>query len=425
MPALWAFLLFSGGVWLWGKVGGWSFLSLCLLPLSVWRPKFLYGGFLVLGVLAAFLASRKFPDRLKVQGRRVLLLEPLDTARARVVGLWEDGRAFRASGIVFTRGRWLSPRERYWVAGFVKGDTVFYRRWVRAERFGFLRPAREYIRKVVERGAPSPEAEGLALAFLLGDRSRIPPEVKAAFRETGMMHLLAISGLHIGVLFGAFALLLAWLGKGRALAGALALTWVYALVAGANPPVIRASLAATAFVLAYLSGRGAEPLNALGAAGLLSLAINPAWLHSLSFQMSYLATAGILLHARVPAKGKVKPLAQGLAATAGAQLWVLPLLLNNFGAFSGWVFLLNFVAVPILAAALGAWVLALIAGAVPPLSLAYGKAAGELTHLMACLVQGAADLAPLRFSAPFPDWLVPFWYGALAVLGALQRKVRW
>ncbi len=425
MPGLWAFLLFSLGIWLWGKLGAWSLLGLGLPLLAFRWPRALYGGFLGLGALAAFLSARPFPDRFNAPGRRIILLEPLDTARARVLGLWEDGEFIRSSGTLTLRGRWLSPRERYWVAGFAKADTLFFRRWARVERFEALKPLRNWVRRAVERGSPSPEAEGLALAFLLGDRSRIPRELKRAFRETGMMHLLAISGLHVGILFGVFALLLSWLGKGRAFAASLGLVWAYALLAGANPPVLRASVAATAFVAAYLSGREFEPLNALGVAGLLCLALNPSWLKSLSFQMSFLATAGILLHARFRwGPHRLRAFVGALLATAGAQAWVLPILLNAFGSFSWWVFLLNFAAVPLLSAALGSWVLALLTAPVPLLGQAYAAAAGELTHLLAELVSWAASAVPAQVRVPFPGWLVPLWYAGLVALGVLQRRLR-
>ena len=179
----------------------------------------------------------------------------------------------------------------------------------------------------LQRGLPQPHA-ALAQAMLLGLRDDIPEDVSEDFRETGTGHLLAISGLHVGVLLGlTLAASRAALGGGRwHLLVPLALLWLYALLSGMAPPVVRASIMGTLFLAARFSGRPGAGLPALSAAAGVMAGLDPALLRSVSFWLSFTAMAGLflapafeshlnaLLKPRLSERGPLLRLSKGLAA---------------------------------------------------------------------------------------------------------------
>jgi competence protein ComEC len=212
---------------------------------------------------------------------------------------------------------------------------------------------RERAGQVLRQFLPAEEA-GLSLALLFGDRQAVFPETLEAYRRLGIAHLLVVSGLHVGYV-AAFALFLTgWLLRRRytflsaAAAGTVVLGYV--LLTGGQPPVWRAGLTLFLVMFARQTGRESEGLQALLVAMLLLLYIRPLWLFSISFQFSFLATAGILVltprlapyFCRLP-----KPVAGLLAVTLGAQLAVLPLQVTYFGVFSFLSVPLNLTCVPL------------------------------------------------------------------------------
>ncbi len=143
---------------------------------------------------------------------------------------------------------------------------------------------------------PQPQAS-LAQGIVLGVRGSIPADAQDAFSQTGTAHLLAISGLHLGIvaglmlaigmrLFGKRYYLYVWL--------ALMAVWLYALLSGMHPPVIRGAIMASVFLSAELLGRQRSAFTALAFAAAIMVALNPQILFTASFQMSFLAMAGII-----------------------------------------------------------------------------------------------------------------------------------
>ena len=215
---------------------------------------------------------------------------------------------------------------------------------------GLLEKARQRIRQALRR---LPSADGGVLrAILLGERGDIPQVLYDAFTATGAAHLLAISGLHVGMA-AAFGFALAWWAATRredwivrysvrriALMAGLVFALAYATLAGWPLPTRRAVLMLGAAALAWLLRARASPLNTLLAALMLMLAFDPSAVSSLSLWLSFVATAGILLWA-----GKRSTRDEGgvsgsvlLAGLKGlgfmtviAALATLPLVASSFG----------------------------------------------------------------------------------------------
>jgi competence protein ComEC len=192
--------------------------------------------------------------------------------------------------------------------------------WVRAERlqqFGrrpvspfnrLIQGARRHLARLID-GAASTDADpGKAVlkALVFGDRSGIDQELQERFNRAGAGHLLAISGLHVGIVAGvAFAGLrwlagyipfIVWRGWGRAWAAAAALLPVaaYGALAGMSPSTQRAVIMVTVFLAAVVLGRDHDTLNTLAAAALAILAVFPPALFSISFQLSFAAVLAIV-----------------------------------------------------------------------------------------------------------------------------------
>lgn len=274
--------------------------------------------------------------------------------------------------------------------------------------------------------ALSPAARELAVPLLFGDRDGMDTDTDSALRASGLVHLLALSGLHVawlaGVARGAVALLRGGLLP-RALAGALS-ALAYALVAGPIPSLARAVAAEAGTALARACHRAADPLQSLALAVLTLLAWQPAWGSDLGFQLSCVATLGLVAIggplARAADRGPRawRWVAPALATTLGAQLAAMPLLLARFHALPWTSLVANLVAVPVselllAAAGLGAcseallpgighvWLAACepLAAALHGLTRAMGAwpgallATGDSTWPVVCAVLGGALLA--------------------------------
>ena len=149
----------------------------------------------------------------------------------------------------------------------------------------------------LEQALPEPQA-AVAQTLLLGNRDNLPPEVREDFRSTGTSHLLAISGLHVGVVLvltmAASAFILGRKGPYFLLVPLLAL-WGYAILSGMSPSVVRAAIMGTIYLVAVTAGRPRNVFPPLALAAGVMAGLNPGILRDLSFQLSFAAVAGIAL----------------------------------------------------------------------------------------------------------------------------------
>jgi competence protein ComEC len=293
--------------------------------------------------------------------------------------------------------------------------------------------AQRHARRALARHVPDADARAVLLALLLADRSRIGDDALDAFRETGLMHLLAVSGLHIGLVgMALYVLLKPVLGRlglrrravegGRA-AVTLALLALYVLVTGGSVSVVRAFVMAALLIAGRTLERRTDTLSALAAAALVLLMLRPAALFEVGFQLSFAAVAALvtlvpLLTAAVPARvryGKAGAFVVGsvtasLAATAGTA----PVLLAHFGRLPLGGLVLNLPAIPLTAASLGTGLGAVVlAGPLPPAAGALGAAASLSAQALLWTSQaGAGGLGWVAFDAFVRD---PFVLGALAL----------
>lgn len=185
-----------------------------------------------------------------------------------------------------------------------------------------------------------PSTSRLIVAATLGDGSAAPDGTVEAYRASGIAHLLCVSGFHVGVVVALLSLLLyplrLWRRAGRLryllLIGGV---WLYALLAGAQPPVLRAAVMISVFLLAAFLQRSSESINALALAVAIILLFSPLSLYSTGFQLSVSAVLGLLFFARLfnPVGERYVRLhrfAGIFAASLAATLGSLPVLLHAF-----------------------------------------------------------------------------------------------
>ena len=171
----------------------------------------------------------------------------------------------------------------------IAGESGGWRKWPYS--------LRGRLSESIEDTIPYPQS-ALGQALLLGLRGDLPPEMVQDFRGTGTPHLLAISGLHVGVLVVMFLAASAWLFGRRGfyfLAVPLIAVWAYALVSGMPPSVVRAAVMGSVYLVAVGIGRPGSILPALALSAGLMTVISPEIVQRVSFQLSFAAMAGIAL----------------------------------------------------------------------------------------------------------------------------------
>jgi len=189
--------------------------------------------------------------------------------------------------------------------------------------------------------APLPDGPGGLLPGLVdGDVSRLPPDVVADFKTTGLTHLVAVSGANVAIVLGAVLMMARWVGlrsRGQALAGALAIVG-FVVVARPQPSVLRAAAMGLVVVLALATGRRRRALPALCAAVLALVYVDPTLARSVGFVLSVLAT-GALLVVAPPLRERFarwlpRWLAEALAVPTAATLVCSPVIASFAGQVS-------------------------------------------------------------------------------------------
>lgn len=182
-----------------------------------------------------------------------------------------------------------------------------------------------------------PEAS-LVAGLLMGLRRAIPAEVLDDFSRAGLTHILAISGYNITLMITLFGLLFCRFGRRFRFFGVLSGIWLFLLFTGFSASVIRAAWMGFFTILAIVLGRKNNGLISLLLSGAVMILLNPRILmFDLSFQLSFLATLGLIMIVPFWQKyfSKLPPfLSEGLAVTLAAQVFTTPLIISVFGRFS-------------------------------------------------------------------------------------------
>ena len=293
---------------------------------------------------------------------------------------------------------------------------------------------------------PEPQAS-LAEAIFLGLRGGIADSLSEAFSRTGTAHLLAISGLHMSIIIAIFLSLgMLLFGRRRSIYVWLTLgfTWLYALLAGMHPPIIRAAIMGSLFVIAVYLGRQGSAIIALVFAAAVMVGIQPGLLWTVSFQLSFLAMAGLILlypylqtwgrkgvaricGDRETLAGAGNMTSDLFAASLAATVAVAPLIAYNFGIVSLVGLPATFFALPALPFIIVTSGLVAFVGLIASVA---AQVLGWLTWLflsyLVSLVRGFDALPHSSLEvASISPWCVLGYYAALAgVIAFLSYRTR-
>ena len=277
---------------------------------------------------------------------------------------------------------------------------------------------------------PDPAASLLA-GILLGVDSGIPRAVSDAFSATNTAHIIAISGFNISIIAGMLAALARRvLREGRATLVVILGLIAYTLLVGAGASVVRAAIMGSLSVIALHYHRQNDALNALSASALLMLALNPFTLYDLGFQLSFLATLGLILYAtplsaafenffaRFTSSERAKPIVGALSdsfiVTLAAQITTTPLIVFAFHRLSLVGLLTNLVILPAQPAVM-IWggLAALLAMIVPPVGQVIAWIAWAFLEFTIVVVQATARLPLAAIEVGHFDVLILALYYAL------------
>lgn len=228
----------------------------------------------------------------------------------------------------------------------------------------------------------TPEHQGLVAAIALGYRDDLQPSTQLRFQQSGITHLLCVSGLHVGIVALLVGSLLFFLGRKpwqRLVKSSLLLlaVWSFALISGLAPATLRAALMFSLFIISENLGRQHSAANNLCTSAVILLLANPSLIFDVGFQLSYAAMTGILLWHKplqqlLPiynndgrptiARRILHKIWSWAALSLSAQLATLPLILYYFHQFPTLFLVANLLIVPFMEILLAACFLALLFG---------------------------------------------------------------
>src|SRR5690606_7061175 len=216
---------------------------------------------------------------------------------------------------------------------------------------------RAFVLEKIDGHITTPHSNQIAKALLLGQNKNLEKEVSEAYITAGTMHVLAVSGLHVGIIYGFFFLFIKPYqlpGRKRALYLSLIIIiiWIYALITGMSPSVLRAATMFSLMALAQMKSRSPSIYNSLALSALILLVFDPFILYSVGFQLSYMAVLGIvLLQPKIvgwwePDNRIFRYLWEITTVGIAAQLATFPISVHYFHVFPTYFIISNLVAIP-------------------------------------------------------------------------------
>ncbi len=331
----------------------------------------------------------------------------------------DTGREFDYPG--FLRAKGVSYMMSYAEVTRVSHSETF---------MGKLFVGKQKFLTALEDAIPEP-ASGLGAGMLLGVNGALGEHLDTVFRETGIIHIVVLSGYNIMVVVAVLMYILTFFlfPRTRMVVGACIIA-LFALLVGLSATVLRASIMATLLLIAQGTGRTYAVLRALTLAGVGMLMVNPYLLaHDPGFQLSFLATLGLILFSphieeRLTAVPERYGIRGFLTATLSAQVAVLPLLLFHTGTISLIGVVTNVLVLPMVPYAM---LLTFFTGMVGLLSHTLGMGVGFVAYLSLLYIITIAEwCARVPFASvtvsSFPFWAMVVAYASIALLYVWLKK---
>lgn len=259
--------------------------------------------------------------------------------------------------------------KKIWGTSYVQGEDLVIKKHSKTGMGGAIEDFRSKISDLIDNTGKD-DKKGVLKALIIGDRNSISKNLQEAFNRAGVGHILAISGLHIGIvatvaffffkwIFSYFKFLL-WNALTLKVAAILSLfpVVIYGLLSGMSPSTQRAVIMVTVFLMTFLFEREHDPINTLAIAAMIILVVHPPSLFSISFQLSFIAVLAIIYGlSRIHVKSVIrkegyfqvqKKVYLFLLTSLFAILGTLPLVMLYFNQISLVGFLANLLIIPII-----------------------------------------------------------------------------
>jgi competence protein ComEC len=243
---------------------------------------------------------------------------------------------------------------------------------------------------------------------LVGEEANMDADLRQAYSETGIIHIVAISGSHISFFFLLITFLLGWIKHKKwqwvKYIAAIPLVWVYVMMSGAPPSAVRAALMFSILGIGFAFDKSSHSLNHLLATAFILLCAEPMWLYAIGFQLSFVAVLSLILFYRpiyklyVPVNVVLRTLWQVVAASIAAELLVAPLVVYYFHLFPLQFIVANVVAYLFMGFALIGGVLLVLLSAITPVATVLANAIEWIVTVFNNLVYWLQHANPRAFN---------------------------
>lgn len=346
----------------------------------------------------------------------------------------------RKGDTILLPGKWEPIKDagnpfEFSYAAYCANNNLFHMQWcwpnevrLYAPRNSAAAPVTEQMHdwcmRQLDKRLAGHKARGLLQAMLMGDEVNLDKDLQHAYAETGILHIIAISGGNVAVFFIVISTLLSWLKHKRytwiKYVVAMPIVWFYVLAAGAQPSAIRAAAMFSLLSFGIIMRRNSNSLNELFATAFVLLCAEPAWLLSIGFQLSFAAVLSIVLfyrhvYAWLPfkqpkASGKsvaavIKNVLIGLpfklwrviAMSIAAEILIAPLVIYYFHSFPVMFIAANAAGYLFMSFVLMQGMVMLALSGIPAISSGVSEVIKALTDIFSSLVSTMQDVGPTSF----------------------------
>lgn len=234
-------------------------------------------------------------------------------------------------------------RKNLYFQQFLNADEVVIYGASKPSSQSSISQAHIYCIRTLDATITDTNTKALLKAMLLGDEHEIDPNIRQSYSDTGIIHIVSISGAHVAMLFIAISFCFRWIKKQKyawiKFAISLSIIWFYVMLAGSSTPALRAAIMFTILAAGTLLEKQSNPLNQLFVTAFLLLLIQPMWLFTIGFQLSFAAVLSLLIFYE-PIISLLKPpnkivqfLWQAITASIAAEILVAPLVAFYFHSF--------------------------------------------------------------------------------------------
>ncbi|MBO6187028.1 MAG: ComEC/Rec2 family competence protein [Prevotella sp.] len=293
--------------------------------------------------LIAGIAAGRYWAEASLYGLPLLVVALVLTALAHRLPRWQTAGIYVSTLLL---GYCLSAHEVQWP----KPATL------RQARHNMLQ-FRTTLTSQYEAAGLDGEAYAIVAAMTLGDKSALTTDMRHSYNTTGAAHVLALSGLHLSIIYWFITLLTAGRRRHWLIQAVTILTvWAFAFLTGLAPSIVRAATMLTVYALMNIGYRRGASVNVLAFTAIVTLLLTPSAVFDIGFQLSYLAVLGILLfyphlYGLIPADflqrhRLVRTLWAMVVVSCAAQIAVAPVIAFYFHRFSPYFLLANIVVIP-------------------------------------------------------------------------------